>query len=68
MAADVIFAAFTHSEGVYRVSPLIIAVIVAVVVIVAIVVFVLKNYRKVGPNEACPCGSGKKIKKCCGSI
>ncbi|MFM8796844.1 MAG: SEC-C metal-binding domain-containing protein, partial [Betaproteobacteria bacterium] len=22
---------------------------------------------KVGRNEPCPCGSGKKIKKCCGS-
>ena len=22
--------------------------------------------QKVGPNEACPCGSGKKYKKCCG--
>jgi preprotein translocase subunit SecA len=22
--------------------------------------------RKVGPNEKCPCGSGKKYKKCCG--
>lgn len=21
---------------------------------------------KVGPNDACPCGSGKKYKKCCG--
>jgi len=23
--------------------------------------------RKVGSNEKCPCGSGKKFKKCCGS-
>ena len=23
--------------------------------------------KKVGPNEPCPCGSGKKYKKCCGS-
>jgi len=23
---------------------------------------------KVGPNEPCPCGSGKKYKKCCGSV
>lgn len=23
---------------------------------------------KVGPNEKCPCGSGKKYKKCCGSV
>jgi uncharacterized protein YecA (UPF0149 family) len=22
--------------------------------------------RKVGRNERCPCGSGKKFKKCCG--
>lgn len=22
--------------------------------------------KKVGRNEACPCGSGKKYKKCCG--
>jgi preprotein translocase subunit SecA len=22
--------------------------------------------QKVGPNEKCPCGSGKKFKKCCG--
>ena len=21
--------------------------------------------RKVGPNDPCPCGSGKKYKKCC---
>jgi SEC-C motif-containing protein len=24
--------------------------------------------RKVGPNEPCPCGSGKKHKKCCGKV
>jgi preprotein translocase subunit SecA len=23
---------------------------------------------KVGPNDPCPCGSGKKYKKCCGSV
>jgi len=23
--------------------------------------------KKVGRNEPCPCGSGKKYKKCCGS-
>ena len=23
--------------------------------------------RKVGRNELCPCGSGKKYKKCCGA-
>lgn len=31
-----------------------------------------QNYRretpKVGRNETCPCGSGKKYKKCCGKI
>ncbi|MDD7674674.1 MAG: SEC-C metal-binding domain-containing protein, partial [Oscillospiraceae bacterium] len=21
--------------------------------------------RKIGPNDPCPCGSGKKYKKCC---
>ena len=26
----------------------------------------LRNENKVGPNEPCPCGSGKKYKKCCG--
>ena len=25
-----------------------------------------RNQPKVGPNEPCPCGSGKKYKKCCG--
>jgi len=24
------------------------------------------NEVKVGRNDACPCGSGKKYKKCCG--
>jgi len=24
--------------------------------------------KKVGPNDPCPCGSGKKYKKCCGGI
>ncbi|MBT8004846.1 MAG: hypothetical protein HN578_18205, partial [Rhodospirillales bacterium] len=23
--------------------------------------------QKVGRNEPCPCGSGKKFKKCCGA-
>jgi uncharacterized protein YecA (UPF0149 family) len=23
---------------------------------------------KVGPNNKCPCGSGKKLKKCCGKF
>lgn len=27
---------------------------------------VIVNENKVGRNEACPCGSGKKYKKCCG--
>lgn len=26
---------------------------------------VLRNYYKVGRNDLCPCGSGKKYKKCC---
>ncbi|MBQ9081529.1 MAG: SEC-C domain-containing protein [Clostridia bacterium] len=25
-----------------------------------------KAKAKIGPNEPCPCGSGKKYKKCCG--
>ena len=24
--------------------------------------------KKVGRNEKCPCGSGKKFKHCCGNI
>ena len=24
--------------------------------------------KKIGRNEKCPCGSGKKYKQCCGSI
>jgi len=27
---------------------------------------VRRKTRKVGRNEPCPCGSGKKYKKCCG--
>lgn len=27
-----------------------------------------RTFPKVGRNEPCPCGSGKKYKKCCGSI
>ena len=23
---------------------------------------------KIGPNDDCPCGSGKKYKKCCGKV
>ncbi|MBO5869468.1 MAG: preprotein translocase subunit SecA [Clostridia bacterium] len=26
----------------------------------------VKREQKVGPNDPCPCGSGKKYKKCCG--
>lgn len=25
-----------------------------------------KTHKKIGPNKPCPCGSGKKFKKCCG--
>ena len=28
---------------------------------------VVRQGRKIGPNEPCPCGSGKKYKKCCGA-
>jgi preprotein translocase subunit SecA len=27
----------------------------------------LKKGKKIGRNEPCPCGSGKKYKKCCGA-
>ena len=27
---------------------------------------VRREVPKVGPNDPCPCGSGKKYKKCCG--
>ena len=27
----------------------------------------VRNGKKIGPNDPCPCGSGKKYKKCCGS-
>lgn len=27
-----------------------------------------KNTKKVYPNDPCPCGSGKKFKKCCGKL
>ena len=27
----------------------------------------VKAGKKVGPNDPCPCGSGKKYKKCCGN-
>jgi preprotein translocase subunit SecA len=26
-----------------------------------------RRAEKVGPNDPCPCGSGKKFKKCCGA-
>ena len=26
----------------------------------------VKKAAKIGPNDPCPCGSGKKYKKCCG--
>ena len=25
-----------------------------------------KDIKKIGRNDPCPCGSGKKYKKCCG--
>ena len=28
----------------------------------------MKKAPKVGPNDPCPCGSGKKYKKCCGAV
>jgi len=28
----------------------------------------VKKKEKVGPNEPCPCGSGKKYKNCCGDV
>ncbi|SJU66951.1 Predicted metal-binding protein related to the C-terminal domain of SecA [Clostridioides difficile] len=27
---------------------------------------IIRNNEKVGRNDDCPCGSGKKYKKCCG--
>ena len=32
----------------------------------SVVVQTVKRTRKVGRNDPCPCGSGKKYKKCCG--
>lgn len=29
---------------------------------------VIHRPRKVGPNQPCPCGSGRKYKKCCASV
>ena len=28
---------------------------------------VVRTGQKVGRNDPCPCGSGKKYKKCCGA-
>lgn len=42
------------------VSPLIIVIIVAVVILAAVVFVILKNYRKVGPNEVLIISGGKK--------
>jgi preprotein translocase subunit SecA len=28
----------------------------------------VRKGRKVGPNDLCPCGSGKKYKNCCGDV
>ena len=28
----------------------------------------VKGTKKVYPNDPCPCGSGKKFKKCCGKF
>jgi uncharacterized protein YecA (UPF0149 family) len=30
-------------------------------------VYELKTGKKIGRNDPCPCGSGKKYKKCCGA-
>jgi len=30
--------------------------------------YVPKKKRKIGRDQACPCGSGKKYKKCCGKL
>lgn len=27
----------------------------------------ISSNEKIYPNDSCPCGSGKKYKKCCGS-
>ena len=27
----------------------------------------VRKGKKIGPNDPCPCGSGKKYKKCCGA-
>jgi uncharacterized protein YecA (UPF0149 family) len=32
-----------------------------------VAVAAVKKGEKVGRNDPCPCGSGKKYKKCCGA-
>lgn len=27
---------------------------------------IVRSHQKVGRNDLCPCGNGKKFKKCCG--
>lgn len=27
--------------------------------------YIIRHVKKIGANELCPCGSGKKFKKCC---
>jgi len=29
---------------------------------------ITRNGKKVGRNDPCPCGSGKKYKQCCGKL
>ena len=29
---------------------------------------IVREVKKIGRNEKCPCGSGKKYKHCCGSV
>ena len=33
----------------------------------AVAVAPVRREKKVGRNDPCPCGSGKKYKKCCGA-
>ena len=28
----------------------------------------VRKGKKIGPNDPCPCGSGKKYKNCCGDV
>lgn len=28
----------------------------------------VRKTKKIGPNDPCPCGSGKKYKNCCGDV